>query len=198
MYSTSRVLAGAALAATAMALSTSVANAAQQPDRPITTDGAASQQYSDSRSHHDLSVPPATASASRPAQLVDSSVARDPSADIKQALDDVGGQFGTAVAVGSTIGGIAGFAVGCPIGVVTGGTMTAVVSLGTLTPLGIIGGCVIGGGTFGGAGAVLGAAVVAIPVGVAGLSDAYRRLHAQGDIAARIPAPSTPFAVAHN
>ncbi|WP_433521487.1 hypothetical protein ACQPZ2_29765 [Nocardia pseudovaccinii] len=105
---------------------------------------------------------------------------KDPMADFEAALAVAGGNFGLATGVGSMAGGLMGAAVGCPLGIVTGGILTAPTVIGT--PLGIIGGCILGAGAVGGVGAILGGAALGVPVGIASAVQMYNTLHAQGDI----------------
>ncbi|WP_433521375.1 hypothetical protein ACQPZ2_29080 [Nocardia pseudovaccinii] len=106
--------------------------------------------------------------------------ATDPLADFEAALAVAGGNFGLAAGVGSMAGGLVGMAIGCPLGIVTGGALTSVTVIGT--PLGMIGGCLLGAGAVGGVGAMIGGAMVGIPVGIASAAQMYNTLHDQGHI----------------
>ncbi|MCX4096468.1 hypothetical protein [Nocardia sp. alder85J] len=114
------------------------------------------------------------------AQLVDDA-APNPQADFNAALGQAATQFGLATGVGGLVGGVAGAAVGCALGVATGGTLSALVSVGSLTPLGALGGCLLGGSTVGGIGTIVGGAAAGIPVGILSAVQAYNTLHAAGE-----------------
>ncbi|MQY19118.1 hypothetical protein [Nocardia macrotermitis] len=106
--------------------------------------------------------------------------AHDPQADFNSALGQAATQFGLATGVGGMVGGVGGVLIGCPVGIVTGGVLTSPTIIGT--PLGIIGGCILGASAVGGVGAIVGGAALGIPVGIASGVQMYNNLHAQGDI----------------
>ncbi|WP_155981964.1 hypothetical protein [Nocardia sp. BMG111209] len=116
------------------------------------------------------------------AELVDDAAPHDPQADFNTALGQGATQFGLATGVGGLVGGVTGAAVGCALGIATGGTLSALVSVGTLTPLGALGGCLLGGSTVGGVGTILGGAAAGIPVGILSIVQGANNLHAQGDL----------------
>ncbi|MBY8856885.1 hypothetical protein K7711_10390 [Nocardia sp. CA2R105] len=103
----------------------------------------------------------------------------DQQSDFEGALGMAATNFGLASGVGSTIGGVTGALIGCPLGVVTGGALTAPTVV--LTPLGAAVGCVVGIATVGGAGALVGGAALGIPVGIASAVQMYNTLHAKGE-----------------
>lgn len=128
-------------------------------------------------------VPAAPIAAS--AKHVDAPAPHDPSADFNTALGVAGTQFGLATGIGGMVGGVAGVVVGCPIGAVTGGLTVvpaAIPTLGAAELPGMALGCIVGAGTFGSIGAIVGGAAVGIPVGIASAVQAYNTLHAQGDV----------------
>ncbi|MFG3524701.1 hypothetical protein ACGF5S_30900 [Nocardia nova] len=74
-------------------------------------------------------------------------------------------EFGLATSVGTMTGGLIGLAVGCGVGAVAGAVFGApVLDAAGLT---LIAGCLAGAGVLGGMGAILGAALLGIPVGIA-------------------------------
>ncbi len=103
----------------------------------------------------------------------------DQQSDFERALGTVEMDFDLASGVGSTIGGVAGARIGCPLGVVTSGALTAPTIV--LTSLGTVVGCAVGIATVGGAGALIGGAALGIPVGIAGAAQMYNTLHAKGE-----------------
>ncbi|WP_067886311.1 hypothetical protein [Nocardia vaccinii] len=120
------------------------------------------------------------ADATAPAPQPVDAPAHDPQADFNSALGTAATQFGLATGVGTMVGGVGGLLVGCPLGVATGGLLTAPTVIGT--PLGIVGGCLLGASVLGGVGAIVGGATLGIPVGVASGVQMYNSLHAQGDV----------------
>ncbi|TSE01156.1 hypothetical protein FOS14_05285 [Skermania sp. ID1734] len=104
----------------------------------------------------------------------------DAAADYNGALAIAATQFGLASGVGAMGGGLAGLAVGCPIGAVTAGLAALPTGPADLviSPLG----CLVGASVMGGIGAIVGGAAVGIPVGIASGVQAYNSLHAAGDI----------------
>ncbi|WP_067899640.1 hypothetical protein [Nocardia vaccinii] len=136
-----------------------------------------------------VQAPVATTSAV--AEAVDSAPAPgdlDRSAAIDNAVGAVGAAFNNGANDGKLFGGAIGAALGCPIGAITGGTLTVLATAGTLTPVGIIGGCLIGGAAFGGLGTLVGGAVTGIPPLVGTATDQYNQLHAKGFVSAPLPA----------
>ncbi|MGF6884120.1 hypothetical protein ABIA39_003639 [Nocardia sp. GAS34] len=111
---------------------------------------------------------------------VDAPAPHDPTADFNSALGVAATQFGLATGVGGMVGGVGGALIGCPVGALTGGALTAVTVIGT--PLGIVGGCLLGASTIGGVGAIVGGATLGTVVGIASGVQMYNTLHAQGDV----------------
>ncbi len=107
---------------------------------------------------------------------------RDREADINAAVGVVATNFGLATGVGAMAGGVTGAAIGCGVGAVTGGLAAVPTTLATLSLPAAALGCLIGAGTIGGVGAVVGGAVVGAPVGIATAVNQYNKLHAQGDL----------------
>ncbi|MGK8557298.1 hypothetical protein [Nocardia gipuzkoensis] len=83
-----------------------------------------------------------------------------------QALAVAGGQFALAAGVGSMAGGLTGLIVGCVVGAATGGTIFTLVSLATLTVPGAVAGCLTLAPALTAIGAVVGGALLGIPVGI--------------------------------
>lgn len=119
-----------------------------------------------------------TATPNGPADPIDSP--SDPMMDFEAALAVAATNFGAASSVGAMVGGVAGALIGCPLGVATGGTLMAPTIVGT--PLGMVGGCLIGAATVGGVGAIVGGAALGIPVAIASGVQMYNTLHAQGHV----------------
>ena len=115
----------------------------------------------------------------------------DPAAEYNKAFTMLAGAYGNDSNVGRTVGAVTGAAVGCGVGAVTGGSLTMLVSAGTLTPLGAVGGCIIGAGTFGFFGGAIGGAVTGLPAVAAAWPQAYSELHSNGLVAAPVPAPQS-------
>ncbi|WP_228460738.1 hypothetical protein [Gordonia crocea] len=90
------------------------------------------------------------------------------------AIGNVATHFGFAYGVGAMVGGVAGAAIGCPIGAVA---MQVSVPVPVLP---VVLGCVVGAGTIGTTGAILGGAAVAVPVAVASGSYEVSKLAANG------------------
>ncbi|MQY25888.1 hypothetical protein [Nocardia aurantia] len=129
---------------------------------------------------------PASAAAEPGHAIADDGAAaqQSPEAQLDQAVGAMTGAFSNAKNDGTLIGTAAGVIIGCPVGAVTGGTLTALVSAGSLTPIGVVGGCILGGATLGGLGGAFGGAVTGIPALADAAGQQYNRLHAQGLIAA--------------
>jgi hypothetical protein len=153
-----------ALAIASTVVFTAGAANADTPDAPVAAPVANAQQI------------PATADP------IDDAAPHDPQADFNAALGQGATQFGLATGVGGLVGGVTGAAVGCALGIATGGTLSALVSVGTLTPLGALGGCLIGGSTVGGVGTILGGAAAGIPAGILSIVQGANTLHSQGDL----------------
>lgn len=115
----------------------------------------------------------------------------DPLADANAAWKAAGPYSGLAGAIGGMVGGVGGAAIGCPAGVLTGGTLMSIVSLSTLTIPGIISGCIVGAGLVGALGAGAGLLVTSVPVGVAVATQKYNEMQAQraAGIVPTAPAP---------
>ncbi|WP_157186356.1 hypothetical protein [Nocardia jiangxiensis] len=115
----------------------------------------------------------------------------DPGAEYLKAFDTLAGAYGNDSNSGRTAGAVIGSVVGCGVGAVTGGSITILVSAGTLTPIGVLGGCVLGAGTLGFFGGAIGGAATGLPAVAAAWPQAYDQLHSKGLIAAPMPgAPS--------
>lgn len=107
----------------------------------------------------------------------------DRGAAIDSAVAKVGGDTASAMGDGAKIGSALGILIGCPAGALTGGTFSALVSLGSLTPLGLIGGCIIGTGLGGTLGSI-GGAITGLPVLIQSGTEQYQKLQAGGYISA--------------
>ncbi|NUS42303.1 MAG: hypothetical protein HOQ24_01200 [Mycobacteriaceae bacterium] len=98
--------------------------------------------------------------------------------DMNDAWSAVGTQFGIAVSVGALIGGMAGLALGCIIGLGIGLTGTGE----ALPAVGFVGTC-LGGATLGASiGGTLGSLLLGVPVGVAAAANAMNTLRLEGDV----------------
>jgi hypothetical protein len=109
----------------------------------------------------------------------------DPGQEYLNAFTGVAGAFANDSTVGRVIGTAAGVVIGCPLGAVTGGTLT--LAMPALTPVGAIGGCIIGAGTLGFFGGLAGSIISGSPATVTALGEQYNSLHAKGLIAAPGP-----------
>lgn len=96
----------------------------------------------------------------------------DPGAGYLEAFDALAGGYATDSRSGGTVGTVVGAAAGCGLGAVTGGTLTLFVSAGSLTPLGVVGGCLIGADVMGFWGSTIGGAVTGIPALATGMQHA--------------------------
>ncbi|WP_063009467.1 hypothetical protein [Nocardia kruczakiae] len=134
------------------------------------------------------SAPPATPSqtvsgtvettAAQPNQIADTQMS-----DLNQAVAAAGPHMGLAMAVGGMAGSVIGAAIGCPLGIATGGTLISVATAGTMTVPAMAAACLVGVVAVGGLGASVGGIAVAIPVGIAAGTQKYNQLqaeHAQG------------------
>ncbi|NKY44459.1 hypothetical protein [Nocardia cerradoensis] len=134
------------------------------------------------------SAPPATPSqtvagtveptAAQPNQVADTQMS-----DLNQAVAAAGPHMGLAMAVGGMAGSVVGAAIGCPLGIATGGTLISVATAGTMTVPAMAAACLVGLVAVGGLGASVGGIAVAIPVGIAAGTQKYNQLqaeHAQG------------------
>ncbi|WP_433622203.1 hypothetical protein [Nocardia sp. CA-120079] len=110
--------------------------------------------------------------------------------DLNQAVEAANPPMGAALAVGSTVGSVVGAIIGCPFGMATGGTLTSLISVGTLTVPAMAAACLVGAVTFGGFGAVVGGVGLAIPVGIAAGVQKFNQLQAQHS--ANESAPHSP------
>ncbi|WP_067673875.1 hypothetical protein [Nocardia miyunensis] len=162
MNTISRATALATLALAATTLSMGAANAA-----PVQTKTVA-----------------ATPAADKPAPAASSDA--DRSAAIDAAVAATVGAYGNATHDSQLIATGVGAAVGCGVGAVTGGTLTVLTTAGTLTPVGVLGGCILGGAAFGGLSGFA-AGLTGIPPAVATATDQYNKLHAEGYVAAPVP-----------
>ena len=102
-------------------------------------------------------------------------------AAIESSISKVSTNFGFAYAIGAMVGGVGGLVVGCPVGAVTLGLASAATVVGTaVSPAAAALGCLVGAATFGGTGAIIGGAVVSVPVGVVSGIQQYDYLQAIG------------------
>ncbi|MGW0002416.1 hypothetical protein [Nocardia grenadensis] len=115
----------------------------------------------------------------------------DRGAEIDKAVAAVGGAYAAAKGDGQLFGTAAGIIVGCPLGAVTGGSLTMLVSAGALTPLGVVGGCILGGGALGFLGGTIGGAVTGLPALAAAATEQYNGLQSKGLVSAPIAMPSS-------
>jgi hypothetical protein len=121
-------------------------------------------------------APPAASAAPTPAPI-------DPGAEYLKAFDNVALAYGNDSNIGRTVGTVAGLVVGCGLGAVTGGTLTLFVSAGALTPLGALGGCLIGAAGLGFWASTIGGVITGGPALLGALQQQYGALHAKGLIA---------------
>jgi len=128
--------------------------------------------------------PAAVSPADQPAVPVAPAAPVDPGTAYTQAFEELGGAFATDSTAGRIAGSVAGAAVGCGLGAVTGGTLTLLVSAGTLTPLGAVGGCIIGAGTVGFVGGMVGSLATGVPAMAAAWPQTYAHLQAEHAVAA--------------
>ncbi|MCX4090787.1 hypothetical protein [Nocardia sp. alder85J] len=87
--------------------------------------------------------------------------------NLTAAWHSAGAYTGLAAGVGGTAGALIGTVVGCPIGVITLGSMATVMSAAALTVPGMIGGCLAGAATTAAFGGMVGSVAVGLPVGLA-------------------------------
>lgn len=121
---------------------------------------------------------PAPAAAPQPAAPI------DPGQEYLNAFTGVTGAFANDSTSGRVIGTAAGLLIGCPLGAVTGGVLT--IPTVVLTPVGVIGGCIIGASTLGFFGGLAGSIITGSPATGAALNQQYNSLHAKGLIAAPV------------
>ncbi|MFF0454866.1 hypothetical protein [Nocardia africana] len=111
------------------------------------------------------------------------SVAETQMSDLNQAVAAAAPHMGLAMAVGGMAGSVIGAAVGCPLGIATGGTLLSLATAGTMTVPAMAAACLVGVVAVGGLGASVGGVAVALPVGIAAGTQKYNQLqaeHAQG------------------
>ncbi len=120
-----------------------------------------------------------------PAQPQDSAPV-DPTTEYLDAFDAVAGAWADTSTVGQVVGTAAGVVVGCPLGAITGGTLT--LPTAALTPIGIVGGCVLGAGTLGFLGGLAGGIVTGAPTLANTVGEQYQSLHSKGLITQQLPA----------
>lgn len=101
-------------------------------------------------------------------------------AAIDRAVGATAAAYGGAAGGGQMLGTLLGVGIGCSVGAATAGTLTLVATLGTLTPLAVAGGCVLGGVTLGGLGSALGGAVTGVPALLQTGTQQYNQLRADG------------------
>ncbi|MGW0250522.1 hypothetical protein ACWDYH_28215 [Nocardia goodfellowii] len=104
--------------------------------------------------------------------------------DLNQSVAAATPHMGMAMGLGAIGGTLVGAAVGCPFGIITGGTFVTIPSAGTLTLPAAAAGCLVGAVTVGALGASIGSLALAIPVGVAAGAQRYNQLQAQRAAAA--------------
>ncbi|MEV0247258.1 hypothetical protein AB0H76_11765 [Nocardia sp. NPDC050712] len=131
---------------------------------------------------------PATVPAAQVAAVDQPARAVDPTIEYLNALAAVNTAFAVDSSLGRVIGATAGFVIGCPLGALTGGTLT--LPMPVLTPIGVIGGCVIGAGTLGFLGGTAGAVLSGSPSMLAELDRQYNSLRSKNLIAQELPATS--------
>ncbi|PPJ31600.1 hypothetical protein C5E45_27185 [Nocardia nova] len=132
---------------------------------------------------HPAAPPQAVAGTAESAAAQPSSVADTQMSDLNQAVAAAAPHMGLAMAVGAMAGSVIGAAVGCPLGIATGGTLMSLATAGTMTVPAVAAACLVGLVAVGGVGASLGGVAVAIPVGIAAGTQKYNQLqaeHAQG------------------
>ncbi|NKY43620.1 hypothetical protein [Nocardia cerradoensis] len=113
----------------------------------------------------------------------------DPGTEYLNAFTAVTGAFASDSTVGRVVGTAAGVAIGCPLGAVTGGSLT--IAAPVLTPVGIVGGCILGAGALGFVGGTVGSIISGSPALVNALGQQYSSLHSKGLIAAPLPDSGT-------
>ncbi|MCX4090788.1 hypothetical protein [Nocardia sp. alder85J] len=107
-----------------------------------------------------------------------------PEVEYDKAVGALTGAFNNANHDGTLFGTAAGVVIGCPLGAITGGTLTALVSAGALTPVGVVGGCILGGVTLGGLGGTFAGAITGFPALADAAGQQYGHLHSEGLISA--------------
>ncbi|PPJ17684.1 hypothetical protein C5E44_14840 [Nocardia nova] len=107
------------------------------------------------------------------------SVADTRMSDLNQAVAAAAPHMGLAMAVGAMAGSVIGAAVGCPLGIATGGTLVSVATAGTMTVPAMAAACLVGVVAVGGLGASVGGVAVALPVGIAAGTQKYNQLQAE-------------------
>ncbi|MGW0250523.1 hypothetical protein ACWDYH_28220 [Nocardia goodfellowii] len=110
----------------------------------------------------------------------------DPTTAYLGAIDALGMAWSSNSLMGQVVGTAAGLAVGCPLGALTGGTLTMVMPV--LTPVGIVGGCILGAGAMGFLGGIAGSLITGGPALADAFGQQYGSLRANGLIAAESPA----------
>jgi hypothetical protein len=119
----------------------------------------------------------------------------NPEAAIDHAVMTVGNDFNGGSGLGKTVGTAAGIVVGCPVGAITGGSLTALASLGTLTPLGVVGGCLIGAGSLSLIGPLAGGAITGLPAAIGSAAVQIQHLHSERIVSAPLHVASQTAAV---
>ncbi|WP_063041598.1 hypothetical protein [Nocardia pseudovaccinii] len=109
----------------------------------------------------------------------------DPGAEYLQAFDAIAGAWAGTSIVGQVVGTASGIAVGCPLGAVTGGTLTLPTLV--LTPVGVVGGCVVGAAALGFLGGVVGGIVSGGPSLANAIGEQYSSLRSKGLVSQQIP-----------
>ncbi|MBF6275791.1 MULTISPECIES: hypothetical protein [Nocardia] len=107
------------------------------------------------------------------------SVADTQMSDLNQAVAAAAPHMGLAMAVGGMAGSVIGAAVGCPLGIATGGSLISVATAGTMTVPAMAAACLVGVVAVGGLGASVGGVAVALPVGIAAGTQKYNQLQAE-------------------
>ncbi|WP_433602371.1 hypothetical protein ACQPXH_11855 [Nocardia sp. CA-135953] len=113
----------------------------------------------------------------------------DPGAEYLNAINAVTGAFALDSTSGRLIGTAAGVIIGCPLGAVTGGSLT--IAMPVLTPVGIVGGCIIGGSALGFLGGTVGSLVTGSGPAANAMNQQYNSLRSKGLIAQEVPASDT-------
>ncbi|MBO0855755.1 MAG: hypothetical protein J2P18_18545 [Nocardia sp.] len=109
----------------------------------------------------------------------------DPGKEYLNAFDGIAGAWANEAVVGQVVGGAAGAAVGCPLGAVTGGTLT--MPTVALTPVGVVGGCILGASALGFLGGLGGGMITGGPAAADAAGHQYANLHSKGLVARQMP-----------
>ncbi|MFB7720030.1 hypothetical protein [Nocardia sp. NPDC056100] len=99
--------------------------------------------------------------------------------DLVVAIKTANAHMASALAVGGVAGSVLGAIVGCPFGVLTGGTLLTAASAGTMILPVMAATCLVGAVAVGGLGATVGGLAVAIPVGLAAGTATFNHMQAE-------------------